>query len=153
EKFSRFPPMASPQTEEDESVQMRCGGCGSKISSDVLSAALKRIDVGNDSRILLGCQAGEDAAVHWVRPESFGPDPAKLVEVQTVDYFKAFVDDPYLFGRIAALNAVSDLYAMNARPFTALAIATLPYARGPVLEAMLYELLSGAVHSLRQFGV
>src|SRR5205085_11743747 len=49
--------------------------------------------------------------------------------------------------------AVSDLYAMNARPFSALAIATLPYARGPVLEALLYELLSGAVQSLRQLGV
>src|SRR5262249_38061668 len=63
------------------------------------------------------------------------------------------IDDPYLFGRIAALNAVSDLYAMNARPFTALAIATLPYARGPVQEAQLYELLSGAVETFRQLGV
>src|SRR5262249_35519087 len=70
-----------------------------------------------------------------------------------VDYFKAFIDDPFLFGRIAALNAVSDLYAMNARPFSALAIATLPYARGPVQEAQLYELLSGAVQSLRELGV
>ena len=110
---------------------MRCGGCGSKISSDVLSAVLKRLDIPDDPRVLLGCRAGEDAAVHRVRPELFGTEPDKLVEVQTVDYFKAFVDDPYLFGRIAALNAVSDLYAMNARPFSALAIATLPYARGP----------------------
>src|SRR5205807_5639028 len=91
--------------------------------------------------------------VHRVRPELFGPDPAQLVEVQTVDYFKAFVNDPYLFGRIAALNAVSDLYAMNARPFTALSIATLPYARGPIQEAQLYELLAGAVESLRKLGV
>ena len=88
-----------------------------------------------------------------MRPELFGPEPDKLVEVQTVDYFKAFLDDPYLFGRIAALNAVSDLYAMNARPFSALAIATLPYARGPIQEAQLYELLSGAVESLRRLGV
>jgi len=63
------------------------------------------------------------------------------------------VDDPYLFGRIAALNAVSDLYAMNARPFSALAIATLPVARGSIQEAQLYELLTGAVQSLRQAGV
>jgi selenide,water dikinase len=153
DKFTRFAPMAAPSPDEAESVQMRCGGCGSKISSDVLSAVLKRLDVGDDPRILLGCRAGEDAAVHRARPELFGADPAKLVEVQTVDYFKAFVDDPYLFGRIAALHALSDLYAMNARPFTALAIATLPYARGPVQEAMLYELLSGAVHTLRQLGV
>src|SRR4029077_1227828 len=136
-----------------ESPLMRCGGCGSKISSDVLSAVLKRLDLPADPRVLLGCRDGEDAAVHRVRPELFGAEPEKLLEVQTVDYFKAFIDDPYLFGRIAALNAVSDLYAMNARPFTALAIATLPYARGPIQESQLYELLAGAVESLRQLGV
>jgi selenide,water dikinase len=151
--FTQFAPMAVGGNGEHEAPTMRCGGCGSKISSDVLSAVLKRLDLPDDPRVLLGCRAGEDAAVHRVRPELFGPKPDKLVEVQTVDYFKAFVDDPYLFGRIAALNAVSDLYAMNARPFTALAIATLPYARGPIQEAQLYELLSGAVASLRDRGV
>lgn len=153
DKFTRFTPMASTAAGADEAPLMRCGGCGSKISSDVLSAVLKRLDIPDDPRVLLGCRAGEDAAVHRVRPPLFGPEPDKLLEVQTVDYFKAFVDDPYLFGRIAALNAVSDLYAMNARPFSALAIASLPYARGPVQEAQLYELLAGAVESLRQLGV
>jgi selenide,water dikinase len=152
-KFTQFEPMTAAAEPAAESSEMRCGGCGSKISSDVLSAVLKRIDVEDDPRILMGTRAGEDAAVHRMRPGLFGTDPDKLVEVQTVDYFKAFIDDPYLFGRIAALNAVSDLFAMNARPFSALAIATLPYARGPVQEAQLYELLSGAVQSLRQLGV
>jgi selenide,water dikinase len=152
----KFTPVAAPVEAGDaqeETPLMRCGGCGSKISADVLSAVLKQLDIPDDPRVLLGCRAGEDAAVHRVRPELFGPDPAQLVEVQTVDYFKAFVDDPYLFGRVAALNSVSDLYAMNARPFSALAIATLPYARGPIQEAQLYELLSGAVDSLRALGV
>jgi selenide,water dikinase len=153
DKHTRFAPTPAEGAEPAESVPMRCGGCGSKISSDVLSAVLRRLDIPEDSRVLLGCRAGEDAAVHRVRPELFGPEPERLVEVQTVDYFKAFVDDPYLFGRIAALNAVSDLYAMNARPFSALAIATLPYARGPIQEAQLYELLSGAVESFRRLGV
>jgi selenide, water dikinase len=146
-------PMSAANGAEEESAQMRCGGCGSKISSDVLSAVLKRIDVGDDPRILLGCRAGEDAAVHRFRPELYGSNPDQLVEVQTVDFFKAFIDDPYLFGRIAALHAVSDLYAMNARPFSALAIVTLPYARGPVQEAQLFELLSGAMHTFKQLGV
>jgi selenide,water dikinase len=150
--FNQLALMTQPADGQTEGYEMRCGGCGSKISSDVLSAVLKRIDVGDDPRVLLGTRAGEDAAVYRMRPELYG-DPEKLVEVQTVDYFKAFIDDPYLFGRIAALNAVSDLYAMNARPFSALAIATLPYARGPVQEAQLYELLSGAVQSLRELGV
>ena len=153
DKFTKFAPMTGPVDGEPESPLMRCGGCGSKISSDVLSAVLKRIEIADDPRVLLGCRAGEDAAVYRTRPELFGRDPEKLVEVQTVDYFKAFVDDPYLFGRIAALNAVSDLYAMNARPFSALAIATLPYARGPVQEAQLFELLSGATRTLRELGV
>jgi selenide,water dikinase len=152
-KFSEFPPMPVPLDGQSENYQMRCGGCGSKISSDVLSAVLWRLDVPADPRILLGCRAGEDAAVHRVRPELFGAEPGKLLEVQTVDYFKAFIDDPYLFGRIAAVHAVSDLHAMNARPFSALAIATLPYARGPIQEAQLYELLSGAVETFRKLGM
>jgi selenide,water dikinase len=150
--FTQPVTMTAPADGQAESYEMRCGGCGSKISSDVLSAVLKRIDVADDPRVLLGCRAGEDAAVYRMRPDLYG-EPDKLVEVQTVDYFKAFIDDPFLFGRIAALNAVSDLYAMNARPFSALAIATLPYARGPVQAAQLYELLCGAVQSLRELGV
>jgi selenide,water dikinase len=149
-KYTRFAPMAA---ETVESPQMRCGGCGSKISSDVLTAVLKRLDIPADPRIVLGCRDGEDAAAHRVRPELYGDNPDRLLEVQTVDYFKAFIDDPYRFGRIAALHAVSDLYAMNARPFSALALATLPYARGPVQEAQLYELLAGALESFRPLGV
>lgn len=154
DKFAAAAPMAGPVSGDPaDNYTMRCGGCGSKISTDVLSAVLKRLAIPDDPRVLLGCSAGEDAAVHRVRPELFGPQPDQLVEVQTVDYFKAFIDDPYLFGRIAALNSVSDLYAMNARPFSALAIVTLPYARGPIQEAQLFELLSGAVRSLREAGV
>jgi selenide,water dikinase len=152
DKFTRFAPMVG-EGDTEAAYRMRCGGCGSKIPGDVLSAVLKRLDISEDPRVLLGCRAGEDASVHRFRPELFGTRPDQLVEVQSVDYFKAFIDDPYLFGRIAALNAVSDLYAMNARPFSALAIATLPHARGPIQEARLYELLSGALRSFREIGV
>lgn len=152
EKYQKLQAMAEPADENGEPL-MRCGGCGSKISGDVLSAALKRIELTDDPRILMGCRAGEDAAVHRFRPELFGTDTSQMVEVQTVDFFKSFVDDPFLFGRLAALHAVSDLYAMNARPFSALAIATLPYARGPIQEAQLFELLSGAVRTFKELGV
>jgi selenide,water dikinase len=148
-----FDPMPmAPEPAEAESPLMRCGGCGSKISGDVLSAVLKRLDLPDDPRLVLGVRAGEDAAAHRVKPELYGGGDG-LVEVQTVDYFKSFVDDPFLFGRIAAQHAVSDLYAMNARPFSALAIATMPYARGPIQEAQLYELLAGAVATFRELGV
>src|SRR5207248_1516003 len=142
--FTPAPMKATPG--QVEPYTMRCGGCGSKISGDVLGAVLKRLELPGNERVLVGARDGEDAAV-------FRVDAAPTVEVQTVDYFKAFVDDPYLFGRVAALHAVSDLYAMNARPFAALAIATLPYARGPIQEAQLYELLTGAVQTFRQLGV
>jgi selenide,water dikinase len=153
DKFTRFAPMPGSGDAKADEYRMRCGGCGSKIPGDVLSRVLKRLDIPEDPRVLLGCRDGEDAAVHRVQPDRFGAKPDKLVEVQTVDFFKSFVDDPYLFGRIAALNALSDLYAMNARPFSALALATLGYARGPVQEAHLYELLSGALRSFREAGV
>ncbi len=132
---------------------MRCGGCGAKVSGDVLSSVLSTLEIPNDPRVLLGTRSGEDAAVHRVRADLFGIAPDKLVEVQTVDYFRAFLDDPYLFGRIAALHSVSDVYAMNARPFSALAIATLPYARGPIQAGQLRELLAGATRSLNELGV
>lgn len=132
---------------------MRCGGCGAKVSGDVLSSVICELEIPDDPRVLLGTNAGEDAAVQRVSADSFGIAPDKFVEVQTVDYFRAFLDDPYLFGRIAALHAVSDLFAMNARPFSALAIATLPFARGPIQAAQLRELLAGATRSLGELGV
>jgi selenide,water dikinase len=150
EWVQRFVPQKMVAAASEDAPLMRCGGCGNKVSGDVLSRVLRRLDIPDDPRVVLGIRAGEDAAVHCFDPAQFGQ---ASLEVQTVDYFKSFVDDPYLFGRIAALNAVSDLYAMNARPFSALAIATLPYARGPVQEAMLYELLSGALASFRSLGV
>jgi selenide,water dikinase len=127
-----------PAPAEEASAQptMRCGGCASKVPGDVLASALRRLPPTSDSRVVIGREASEDAAV-------FRTGDGAL-EVQTVDYFRSFVDDPYLFGRIAALHALSDLHAMNARPFAALAIATLPFARGPIQEAMLHELLAGA---------
>jgi selenide,water dikinase len=140
------PPMQQEMEPDGDDPLMRCGGCGSKVPGDVLTAVLRRLEPSNDPRVLIGTRQGEDAAVF--RMSAGGP-----VEVQTVDYFRSFIDDPYLFGRIAALHAVSDLHAMNARPFIALAIATLPYARGPIQEAQLLELLAGAQRTFRELGV
>lgn len=116
---------------------MRCGGCGAKVPGDVLRRVLSQLQVPDDPRVPLGLTAGEDAAV--LQPTRGGP-----AVVQTVDHFRAFTDDPYLFGQAAALHALSDLYAMNAVPLAALAIVTVPFARGPIQEQMLRELLAGA---------
>ena len=150
-RVAEMPPVGD--TADAASHLMRCGGCGAKVSGEVLSSVLCQLDIPNDRRVLLGTKGGEDAAVHRVRAESFGIASDKFVEVQTVDYFRAFLDDPYLFGRIAALHSVSVLFAMNARPFSALAIATLPYARGPIQAAQLGELLAGATRTFNELGV
>jgi selenide,water dikinase len=139
----------TPPPEPNQKVHptMRCGGCGSKVPGDVLVDALKKLDVPDDPRIIVGCRQAEDAAVLRI------PGNADTVEVQTVDYFKAFVNDPHLFGKVAALHSLSDLYAMNARPFAAMAIATVPLARGRIQSEMLGEMLGGATAVLRDEGM
>ena len=74
--------------------------------------------------------------------------PAGQQLVQSVDYFRAFIDDPYLLGRIAALHCLGDLYAMGARPHSALAIATIPWAVPAVMEQSLHQLMQGALRTL-----
>ena len=98
---------------------MRCGGCGAKVGAEVLAGALATLTRTPSPDILLGLDHPDDGAVTL-------PPPGMAV-VQSVDHFRAFLDDPYLFGQIAAAHALSDLHAMGARPWTALAIAAVPY--------------------------
>jgi selenide,water dikinase len=88
-----------------------------------------------------------------------GSDDAALVTLpgappllQTVDFFRALVDDPYLFGRIAANHALGDIYAMGGVPDTALAIATVPPARPPITEHDLFHMLKGATEVFEAAG-
>jgi selenide, water dikinase len=119
-----------------------CSGCGAKVGSDTLSRTLARIKsthITNDS-VLLGLDSPDDAAVLQV--------PAGQVLVQTIDYFPAIVDDPYLFGQIAANHSLSDLFAMGAEARSVLAMVTLPYGTPTKQEETLFQLLSGALKTL-----
>ena len=125
-----------------EAEEMRCGGCGAKLAAVLLERVLARLEVKAHPDVVVGL--GDDAAV--VRP------PPGRVAVRTADQFRAFIDDPYLFGRIAANHALGDLYAMGAEPQTALALATLPFAPEEKLERDLEALMRGALEVLNAAG-
>jgi len=121
---------------------MRCGGCGAKVGSVVLNRVLQRLKATSREDILIGLDAPDDAAVTVIPPGK--------VSVQTVDFFRALINDPFTFGKIAANHSLNDIYAMGAAPRSALAIAMLPYAAEQALEEQLFQLLSGAVQVLEE---
>src|SRR5574340_205233 len=101
------------------------GGCGCKIAPSVLSEILSRFS-GRLSHpdLLVGTESSDDAAVYRLNDSQ--------AIVATTDFFMPIVDDPFDFGRIAATNALSDIYAMGARPILALAIVGMPISKLPV---------------------
>jgi selenide,water dikinase len=95
------------------------GGCGCKIAPGVLSSILKASPLRNlPAALLAGNENNEDAAVYQINDSQ--------AIVATTDFFMPIVDDPYEFGRIAATNAISDIYAMGAQPLFALALLGMP---------------------------
>jgi selenide,water dikinase len=136
-------PMARPTPAAEE--PMRCGGCGAKLPAAVLARVLARLRPPAEAGVPLGLAAPDDAAL--LQP----PPPGRLI-VQTVDLFREVVDDPFLFGRIAAAHALGDVAAMGAEPRAALAIAALPPAAETLLEADLLAMLAGAREVLEEAG-
>jgi selenide,water dikinase len=96
-------------------------GCGCKLPAQALLPIVRDLPAQGDGRLLVGAATSDDAAVFQLNDE--------LALVQSIDFFTAPVDDPYDFGRIAAANALSDIYAMGASPLTALNVVAFPLAR------------------------
>jgi selenide, water dikinase len=95
------------------------GGCGCKIAPGVLSELLKRsVPLPAFPDLLVGTETADDAAVYRLNDEQ--------AIIATTDFFMPIVDDPYDFGRIAATNALSDVYAMGGKPILALALVGMP---------------------------
>ena len=110
------------------------GGCGCKLSPAVLSTLLSNMDVTPSfKQLLVGTETGDDAAV-WQVDE-------RTCLISTTDFFMPMVDDPRDFGRIAATNAISDIYAMGGRPIFALAILGMPL--GKIAPERVREILDG----------
>jgi selenide,water dikinase len=95
-----------------------CAGCAAKLGAAELRSVMERVAPATNERVLVGYGSADDAGVYLLRDD--------LALVSTVDFFTPIVDDPYDFGRIAATNALSDVYAMGGRPLIALNIVAFP---------------------------
>jgi selenide, water dikinase len=158
-KFQDFPKMdahapkpaassaqSSVKLTNEESLQaisaiaMRCGGCGAKVGASVLSRALGNLHPYETDAVIIGLKDPDDAAVVRV-------PPGKAM-VHSVDFFRAFIDDPYIFGKVAANHALGDIWAMGATAQSATAVATVPPGLETKVEDVLTQMMTGAMEIL-----
>jgi len=120
------------------------GGCGCKIAPAILSEMLATMPLrGLPQELLVGTETADDAAVYRLN------DTQALVA--TTDFFTPVVDDPFDFGRIAATNAISDVYAMGARPIMALALVGMPLEKLPV--SVIRQVMEGGESVCAKVGI
>ena len=119
----------------------KCAGCGAKVGAGVLAQLLEGIRVPEDPNLLVGFDKSDDASVYKVSDD--------LALVQTVDFFPPIADDPYLFGQIAATNALSDVYAMGGEPKLCLNIMAIPES---MPKEAVHQLLRGGYDKVYEAG-
>ncbi|MBW2269541.1 MAG: selenide, water dikinase SelD [Deltaproteobacteria bacterium] len=140
------PAASFPSAESMGMEPMECGGCAAKLAVSPLEAALARLDPApDDPSVRLGLARPDDVAAVEL--------PGGDVLLATIDGFPAFCDDPWLVGRVAAVNAVSDVLAKGGRPRHALALVTVPDVEPARGEDTLHQVLSGVRAALDPLGV
>lgn len=123
-------------------ANVKAAGCAAKLSSFELEQVLKAFPRSNCPLLLTGLDNFEDAAVYKISEE--------VAIIQTVDFFPAVVDDPFLFGQISAANALSDVYAMGGTPVLALNILCFPTCDYPL--EVVEEIMRGGLSKISEAG-
>jgi len=131
-----------PAGERRLTSNVKAGGCAAKMSATELKHILAGMPKSKDANLLTGFDNFEDAAVYKISEE--------LAIIESVDFFPPLVDDPYLYGQIAACNALSDIYAMGGRPIMAQAIFAFPTCDYPLSIAS--EILRGGADQVSRAG-
>ncbi len=119
-----------------------CAGCGAKVGAGTLCQLLSGFKTHYDARLLVGYDKSDDASVYAVSDE--------LAIIQTTDFFPPIVDDPFMYGQIAATNAISDVYAMGGEPRLALNIMCIPEK---MEKHVVQEILRGGYSKAYEAGV
>jgi selenide,water dikinase len=127
----------------DDSLLSNCvsGGCGAKIESEGLLGLLAALPAGGDKKLLIGYDTSDDAAVYQLDEERS--------LIFTVDFFPPMINDAKTFGRIAAANALSDVWAMGGRPMLALNLVCFPEAMD---KKVLADILAGGAEKIAEAG-
>ncbi len=120
-------------------AMVKAAGCAAKLSPGTLDALLRGLPPTTDPNVLVGFRTNDDAGVYKLSED--------LAIVQTVDFFTPIADDPFIFGQIAATNALSDIYAMGGRPISALSLVGFP-AKGDT--KILEQILRGGLDKMAE---
>jgi selenide,water dikinase len=135
--------LVDKQTEQQlRTHAMRCAGCGAKVASNVLQEVLQQLSTIDRGDVLTSDATTEDASLIKL-------DDGRIL-VQSIDQIKAFVNDPWIFGRIATNHCLSDIYAMGCEPHSALAVVGIPFAAKDFSRAQLKELMLSCTEALNE---
>ena len=155
--YQAYEPMRMTVPDRNHELpEMRCRGCGGKAGAGVLTAALERLasdSVAPDSHSAKSHSRKSHSALSGPEDAAMLNPDVTRADLVSVDFFQAFLDDPWIVGRVAALNSLSDIWAMGARPYGAMAMVQIQEGHTRQQTDLLYQVLSGALHEFSKADV